>query len=331
MPSEPGSAGRRQQGKLETNELETNELDTRKLETQKLETKMTPRNQAPVFALLCAVSIVFWWHPLLDTLRLALTSDAYTHILLIVPLSAVLIYRQSRTLPKTFAPKSWEPSAGAGSLLLAVALLAAGFARWGAGGLPGDLRLSLNMFALVTWWIGSIVFCFGGRAFRSFLFPLCFLFWTVPIPTFALNWIIPFLQQESAFAARVLFRMARVPVTQDGFLLSIPGLDIEVAYECSSIRSSLMLVVTSMLLAHLFLRSRWRKALLIAATIPLSVAKNGLRIFVIAELGTRVDPGFLDGKLHHRGGIIFFAIALAAIAVLTWILQRSEAPQPEGP
>jgi len=48
------------------------------------------------------------------------------------------------------------------------------------------------------------------------------------------------------------------------------------------------------------------EALLIAAAIPLSVAKNGLRIFTIAELGTRVDPGFLGGKLHHDGGIIFF-------------------------
>jgi exosortase len=121
-----------------------------------------------------------------------------------------------------------------------------------------------------------------------------------------------------------MFRAAGVPATQDGIRLSIPGLNIEVARECSSIRSSLMVVVTSMVLAHLFLRSWWRKALLIVAAIPLAVAKNGLRIFTIAELGTRVDPGFLDGKLHHNGGIVFFGVAVIVVVALLRILRRTE-------
>jgi len=107
-------------------------------------------------------------------------------------------------------------------------------------------------------------------------------------------------------------------------MLSIPGLDIEVARECSSIRSSLMLIVTTMVLAHLFLRSWWRKVLLIVMAIPLSVAKNGLRIVTIAELGTRFDRGFLDGKLHHHGGIIFLALAVVAVGALLWVLRRTE-------
>jgi exosortase/archaeosortase family protein len=77
-------------------------------------------------------------------------------------------------------------------------------------------------------------------------------------------------------------------------------------------------------LAQLLLRSPWRKALVIAVAVPLSVAKNGLRISTIAMLGTRVDPGFLNGKLHHDGGIVFFAIALGVIFFLLWILRRTE-------
>jgi|SRR5713226_4398333 len=57
--------------------------------------------------------------------------------------------------------RSFESSAAAGSLLLAGALLIAGFARWGAPGLADDLRLSCSMIALVTWWVASVVFCFG--------------------------------------------------------------------------------------------------------------------------------------------------------------------------
>jgi exosortase len=184
------------------------------------------------------------------------------------------------------------------------------------------------MLALVTWWIGSVILCFGVDTFRAFLFPLCFLFWMVPAPTFMLSGIVRFLQYQSAFAARILFEATRVPVTQDGIMLAIPGLNIEIVSECSSIRSSLMLVVTTMVLAHLFLRSWWRKSLLVAAAIPLSVAKNGLRIFTIAELGTRVDPGFLNGKLHHNGGIVFFGISVVAVVALLWILRRTEFRSP---
>jgi exosortase len=277
------------------------------------------------------VSIVFWWHPLVVTLELALANDAYTHILLIFPLSAALIYLDSKYMDSK-APDSKalrirpQPSPSIGAALLALALVIGGYARWGMGATPGDVRLSLGMFALVMWWLASVLLCFGARTFHSFLFPLCFLFLMVPIPDFALSRIIEFLQQQSALAARIMFRAARVPVTQDGIMLSIPNLDIEVSLECSSIRSSLMLVVTTMVFAHLFLRSWWRKVLLVAAAIPLSVAKNGLRIFTIAELGTRVDPGFLDGKLHHNGGILFFGIAVVAVGALLWVLRRTELP-----
>jgi exosortase len=194
-----------------------------------------------------------------------------------------------------------------------------------------DLQLSINMVGLVVWWIASFTLCFGIRALRLFLFPLFFLFWMVPIPVFALNQAIRILQHTSAFAAQLLFTLSGVPVLPDGLFLSIPGLTVEVAKECSSIRSSLMLVVTTMVLAQLFLRSPWRRLLVIVVAIPLSVAKNGLRIFTIAMLGTRVDPGFLTGRLHHQGGIIFFLVALVAIALLLWVLRRGEARDQETP
>jgi exosortase/archaeosortase family protein len=85
-----------------------------------------------------------------------------------------------------------------------------------------------------------------------------------------------------------------------------------------------LLIIITMVLAHLFLHSWWRKALLVAAAIPLSVAKNGLRIVTIGELGTRVDRGFLDGRLHHHGGIVFLGIAVGVMVALLWTVRRAE-------
>lgn len=266
------------------------------------------------------------------TMELALTNEAYTHILLILPLSVSLIYLDRSRWQRSDgeAPLALSRDCiGAGLAVLACAALMFGFARWGQSHFnisPGG-QLSLSMFALVIWWIGSVIVSFGAGVFRPFLFPLCFLFWMVPIPPFALDRIVLFLQEESALAARMLFLAAGVPVVQNGLILSIPNLDIEIASECSSIRSSLLLVVIAMVLAQLFLRSRWRKTLVVAAAIPLAVAKNGLRIFTIAELGTRVDPGYLTGKFHHHGGIVFLGIAVLAVGALVWALRRSERPR----
>jgi exosortase/archaeosortase family protein len=87
-------------------------------------------------------------------------------------------------------------------------------------------------------------------------------------------------------------------------------------------------VITTLVLAHLLLGSWWRKSLLVAAAIPLSFVKNGIRIFVISELGTRVDPSFFDGRLHRHGGIVFLTIALGAVVALLWVLRRTEGPHP---
>jgi exosortase len=279
---------------------------------------MTGLSASLRFALLCAVSLIVEWQAVAATFSLALNREEYTQILLVLPIVAALTFIDRQLLKSSPTPEwSW----GSGFCLASAAVAA--LAKWGAGFQP-DTRLSLSMLALVTWWAGAFVMCFGTRLARTFLFPLGFLLWMVPIPSFLLAHIITFLQQWSAFTAQLLFTAVGVPVSQDGFFLAIPGLTVEVAKECSSIRSSLMLVVTTMVLAQLQLRSVWRKALLTAVAVPLSVAKNGLRIFTIAMLGTKVDPGFLTGRLHHQGGVIFLCVALLVIFLLLWILRKGE-------
>jgi exosortase len=285
---------------------------------------MTRRFHIPAFAFLCAVSILFGWPLLQTTVHLALTDDAYTHILLILPLSAGLIYLGAKYTHSESPAGDPRPSPRIGAPMLVAALAMVCYARWSMTGVHGDRWISIGMLALVVWWVASVILCFGIQTFRSVLFLLCFLFLIVPLPESTLDSIVGFLQYQSAVAARIMFHTGGVPVTQDGIILSIPGLDIEVARECSSIRSSLMLMVTTLVLAQLFLRSWWRKALLLAAAIPLSIAKNGFRIFVIAELGTRVDAGFLTGRLHHHGGIVFFGLAVVLECVLLFLLRRTE-------
>jgi len=221
-------------------------------------------------------------------------------------------------------------SAALGSALLLVAVGMRAVVRW-SGHFSTDVQLSLNILALVSWWVGAFILSFGIHTSRRALFPLGFLLWMVPLPQSVLNPIVTLLQQGSAASAHLLFAAAGIAVEQTGMLLHLPGLTLEVAPECSSIRSSMMLLVTTMVLAQLLLRSFWRKALVFALAIPLSIGKNGLRIFVLGVLTTKVDPSFMTGRLHRQGGIIYFLIALLGIFALLWILRRAENKKPQVP
>jgi exosortase len=284
--------------------------------TRELSSKLSP---PLLLSLLTAISLLVWWGPLTSTFTLALRDSQYTHILLILPVSFSLIYLEWNPAESVADQRS-----NIGFILLAAAVVATIASRFQVFPLRQDEQLSVNMLALVLWWIGAFLIAFGTRAFQRALFPLCFLLWIVPIPEFVLSPIVRVLQEGSVASARFLFAVAGVPSAQDGTRITVPGLTIEVATECSSIRSSLMLVVTTMVLAQMSLRSAWRKALVIAVAIPLSVAKNGLRIFVLAMLTTRVDRSFITGRLHHQGGILYFLIALAAIILLIWIARLTE-------
>jgi exosortase len=273
-----------------------------------------------VFALLWIGSLLIWWPAIAATLALALRQDAYRHILIILPISIVLIVIEWNRKP--------SPNIRAGSALLGLAILigVAGLKWRRVDIFTGDLRLTLEMLAVVTWWIGSFAGCFGSRIFRACIFPLLFLLWLVPMPEFALDHVVFFLQQGSASFARLLLATVGVPVVQDGTTLAIPGLTLEVAQECSSIQSSMMLVVITMVLSYLLLRSFWGWTVVTLAAIPLAIAKNGLRVFTLALLGAYVSPGVLSSPLHHRGGPLFLALALAGVFMLIrgvgWLERR---------
>src|SRR5438132_12589953 len=106
------------------------------------------------YALFVAVSCGVGWHPLARTLSLALHNDEYTHLLLILPVSASLILLEWRS-QKPIAQASFR----IGSALLLAAVLIAGFAKLRAADIPDDVQLSLSMLALVLWWIASLVAC----------------------------------------------------------------------------------------------------------------------------------------------------------------------------
>jgi exosortase len=164
----------------------------------------------------------------------------------------------------------------------------------------------------------------GWPMLRQKCFAIAFLVFAIPLPGAAIESLSIFLQHASADAADVMLRLTGMPVLRTGLGFQFANLSIFVAEECSGVRSTLVLFITSLLAGHLFLRSGWKKALLAFAIFPIGILRNGFRITTIGWLSANVDPGILDSPLHHRGGPIFFVLSLIPLCVLLWILRRSD-------
>jgi exosortase len=271
-----------------------------------------------------AASILVSWKTLTTLALFSLHQESSSHILLIPVISMYLLYTERARVFKSVCtgaiPTRFLIVAAAVILML---YFAERFLAGQASYLPAATLL------LVVAWIGMFALLYGTHATRVAGFPLAFLLLMIPLPEHVLARTIYFLQTGSTDIAYFLFRAVGVPVFRQGFFLTVPGVTIEVATECSGIRSSVALFITCVLAAHLFLRTPWKQFLFVLLAFPLALIKNGIRIATLTLLSIYVDPSFLTGSLHHKGGFVFFLLALAMLfPVLMWLAKTEAATTP---
>jgi exosortase len=272
-----------------------------------------------LFAAFVLASVALFWAPLRQLMSLSLDDPRYSHLILIPVISAFFLFRERH---KIFSRIELRPQ-------VAFPFLAASLAMYGLLALrgmhpPPNYTLSLVMIAIVLVWAAGFAVCYGVPAFRAALFPLLLLLLLVPVPFDLMDKIISVLQRGSAEATYALFKLAGVPVFRDGVKFELPGIGIEVAKECSSIHSAWALFITGLLVAHLFLKSIRTKIYLSVLTVPIAMFTNAVRIVMLWFLGTHVDPRFMFGPLHHRGGILFSLISLSILMTFLYLLRKLE-------
>lgn len=271
------------------------------------------------FAFLVLVGLVAFYKPLWTLLVFSIDVAHYSHIIVIPGVSLALLWLERKQIFRIVSP-----SPGTGLIVIVLGAMLFGFAHQLSGSLSQNDYLSAAILSIVIIWIGAFILCYGVEVFRGARFPLLFLFFMVPIPDFKLGKIIFALQKGSAGLAYPLFELTGVPVFRQEFLFSLPGLDIEVAKECSGIRSSLALLISNLLAGHFFLRSAWGKLCLTLAVFPIALVKNAVRIVTISLLAIHGGRSFLTGHLHRSGGILFFLLSLILLVIVLRWLQQCE-------
>ena len=260
--------------------------------------------------------------PLWNLLRFALDDNLHSHILLIPFISIYLGWLQKSRLagPITPAKKTAAFFFLAGGGVLAWH----GWAGRAGPPLATEDNLALTTLAFILFLTGLGALCLGGTRLRRLAFSFALLVFMIPLPLFFREWIEVSLQHGSAQAADWLFQISGMTVFRNGMIFQLPGMTIEVARECSGIHSTLVLFITSLLAGQMFLHQPWRRAALCLAVIPLALARNGLRIYVIGELCVHVGPQMINSPIHHHGGPLFFALSLVPFFLWLYFLKKSE-------
>lgn len=272
--------------------------------------------------LLFVVGNILWFQgPLIFVLASSLDDEYaqhYSHIILIPLLSVYLLYLRR---PAIFATVEWSPFLG--SILMVAGGAISLCTKDPISETLDSFSATMLSFVMVCW--GAFLFCYGIQAFRAASFGLGLMAFMVPFPAFALGVIVSFLQRSSADAVDVLFSTLGIPVVREGFTFKLSNFTIFVAEECSGIRSSLALVITSLVAGYWFLTSVWARVVLMTVVVPLAIIKNAFRIVSLALLANYVDPTYLtDSAVHRTGGIPLFLLSLIVLIGVVWLLRRWE-------
>jgi exosortase C (VPDSG-CTERM-specific) len=263
--------------------------------------------------LLCGVllPVFLTWY------RIAMGSDLHSHVILIPVISIYLLVTGRGELAWSSKP---SPLLGIAVMAVAAAVLGWGLVANPAWSMVDSTALKILSFVGLVWGLGFWVL--GSRWMRSAAFPLGFLLFMVPLPDAVVLGLEKFLMVLSAQLAAVLFAIGGIPIFRNGQVLELPGTVLEVAQECSGIRSSWVLLITSTLASYMFLPTVPRRIALVAAVLPLAILRNSVRIFVIGWMCVHYGPEMIDHWIHRKGGPLFFAASLVPLFLLAWWLRK---------
>jgi exosortase C (VPDSG-CTERM-specific) len=268
------------------------------------------------------VLLVGFGQHLLVLARHVAGSQLHSYILLVPFVSGYLLYLRRDELPKNY---STDPALTSVSLAAGLGLLAFTYLVGFAGRAPAvsDRFVVLTLSFLCCLTAGGFFF-FGRDWMQAAAFPLAYLIFIVPMPDGMADALEMASKSAAAEVANVLFHLSGTPFLRAGPVFQLPNITIEVAQECSGIRSSWVLFMTGILAANLFLKTPWRRFLLVAFVIPLGILRNGFRILVIGLLCVNLGPHMIHSVIHRRGGPLFFVLSLIPFLLVLWWLRRGD-------
>lgn len=184
---------------------------------------------------------------------------------------------------------------------------------------------SLGYLSYIITLMGIIISLFGVTLLRILWFPLAFLVFMFPLPDF---FYLRLTGPMKLFASRVsaeILGIAGIPVLQEGNIIQLPNLQLNVVEACSGMQSLVSYIMLGCLLASFLAGPPWKKLVIVGATVPVALLNNILRISGSGFLGEWFGKAAISGLYHELFGLAVFAVGFAILALSFWRLAGSGA------
>ncbi|NLD98367.1 MAG: exosortase/archaeosortase family protein, partial [Fibrobacter sp.] len=141
------------------------------------------------------------------------------------------------------------------------------------------LIISEISFIVALW--GTILFFAGFSFFKTYFWPLIYLFFFLSVSDGIFNSLTSFFRIYTTKTACFLAALCGYSVDYNDTFIRLPSMVLNVARECSGVNHLISLFCISFPLAFFSQRSSFNKFIIIVSSLPLALAANSIRVFFL--------------------------------------------------
>lgn len=237
-------------------------------------------------------------------------AGTYQYAFFIFPICLVLVWlRRARLRRLTGLPR-----------LRGLVPAAALCALWLAGAFA-DINV-VRHFCVVALMPVLVYLFYGAAVTRALIFPLCYVFFAVPLGNFMVGPLQDITARLSVFA----LQLTDVPVFMSGRVILTPASAWHVAEACSGVKFFIATTAFGVLYANLFYQSLSRRVIFVVCAMVVPVVANGLRVFFTILTGEYFGLEYATGTDHLIFGWQFFGTVLLLLFLAGWPWHEPEPP-----
>ena len=186
------------------------------------------------------------------------------------------------------------------------------------------IQLRLEIVAFIGLLICVPWAFFGFRTAKAVAFPACFLLFCIPLATF-LDVVTVHMRLLASGTAYQVLRGFGADVVQRGTMLYSNGgsFAIDIADPCSGLRSLFALMALTAAYAYFTQKTWFKRALLFAASVPIAIFGNVMRILTICLVANYASRDFALGFYHDYSGYVVFAVAISLMVATGELISKT--------
>ncbi|MDB4720954.1 exosortase/archaeosortase family protein [Verrucomicrobiales bacterium] len=168
---------------------------------------------------------------------------------------------------------------------------------------------------------GFLVFVWGKKTAKHFIFPLALLYFAIPLPG-----LIQATNGLQIIATKIAYHISTIfgaDVVAGGTEIQSANGSwdaLKIAEGCSGVRSLIALVFIASIYGHMTQNKIWKLGVLIISSVPLAILANSFRVTTIVLIAEFWDAEFASQTYHNFSGFIFFPLGLLGLMLVGFLI-----------